>query len=170
MLFVTTIFSPSPDSHRYSEAIDLLYSTNQFVVTHADIIEFMPRLLLPQRINAIQSLYFDWRIRGSPPCPITDSSPNEDNDLKSRTWTTIWKNLAGMEGLRELYVDLYVDHTRWDIIRTADTSSLVKPIMAVTAPRYFELRLPFTCRLDKELWEGLPCQIKWIRPRGQRAW
>jgi hypothetical protein len=170
MLFITTIYSPSPDFHRYSEAIDLLYSSNQFVVTHADIIEFMPRLLLPQRINAIQSLYFDWRIRGSPPYHVTDSSSNEGNDPKSRAWTTIWKNLADMEGLRELYVDLYVDHTQWDIIRTADTSSMVKPIMAVIAPRYFELRLPFTCQSGKELWEGLPCQIKWTRPRGHRGW
>jgi hypothetical protein len=160
MLFITTIYSPSPDSHRYSEAINLLYSSNQFVVANDDIVEFMPRILLPRRINALQSLYFDWRIRGSPPYPRNNSSSNEGIDLKIRTWTTIWKNLADMEGLRKLYVDLYVDHTLWDTIRTADTSLLVKPIMAVTAPRYFELRLPFTCRLGKELWEELPCQIK----------
>ncbi|KIN05245.1 hypothetical protein OIDMADRAFT_142952 [Oidiodendron maius Zn] len=50
----------------YSEAIRFLYSANTFITSTPAVIEYLPILLLPQRIDDIRSLTFYWNISLTP--------------------------------------------------------------------------------------------------------
>jgi hypothetical protein len=52
------IFGPNEACHddRYSETVDLLYSSNSFIFFGSDVMYYLTSILLPQRINSIRSL------------------------------------------------------------------------------------------------------------------
>lgn len=63
MIPVTTVYA-LPDqatSHvRYADAIDILYSTNEYHLSDAQLIRNLPRLILPQRLASIRALELLW--------------------------------------------------------------------------------------------------------------
>ncbi|KAL2069001.1 hypothetical protein VTL71DRAFT_15339 [Oculimacula yallundae] len=123
----------------YSETINLLYSGNAFDVRERDVILYLPRLLLPQRINNITILHFEWRLRGPPsqlPGDYRTGNPKEEakrnrksNDYRD-AWFGIWKNLSEMRGLRALTVELNVPSSRvsdWTVKELSIVKSITEP-------------------------------------------
>jgi hypothetical protein len=105
------------DKNRYSESIDFLYSCNTFDTTDADVVAFLPRLLLLHRMNKIQNVQIRLGVSLPPSYPSNFGRP-EDLDPEDlgrarkhdhyyrKLWNAIWKNLSEMEGLKTLRVEL----------------------------------------------------------------
>ena len=147
--------------HRYSEAADCFYSSNNFTTIITDNIEFLPRLLPIHRIDSIRSLRFVWPMGAcSPPRPPSPGTP-KGLEFRNNVWVTIWTNLASMKGLRELRVKLQTKPRSWEGMRPDAAVSLLDPVMRVTTPEFFELAVPFSCEGENEWpWRSLPCRIQ----------
>jgi hypothetical protein len=136
--------------HRYSEAINILYSGNTFIVRAPDILSHLPRMLLPRRLNSIRSLRF-YYILGAPPSVHPPSrQPHNAKELKKlknrnnyyrKTWFMNWKTLAEMEGLMKLTVELDIAGGGADGMWTVEDLEVVK---SVTKPEKLSLILPET--------------------------
>lgn len=102
---------------RYSETIDFLYSCNTFDTRDADVIAFLPRLLLPHRISKIQKLQILLSVSMPPSYPSLFDRPEVipakklhkarkfDHSYR-KLWDAMWNNLSEMEGLVTLMVEL----------------------------------------------------------------
>lgn len=177
------LYSNSGDNNRYCEAIDYLYSSNTFVTSDIDVIEYLPLVLLPQRIYAIRSLRFKWGISDYPPfeVPAGYEGPIWDEfACRHDRWETVWHNLAMMRNLRSLCVRLVVSPHFWGTLNRESARLLLKPIINVKATESFILILPFPAMREgmqpvnispwsaKNGWEGvdpwdeLPCTIRRI--------
>ena len=82
---------------------------------------FLPRLLLPQRIDTITTLRFSWPLKYPPSTlPVRyrtgDAVKDEKRSRKGNhyrdSWFEIWKNLSGMKGLKDLTVELDIPGDR----------------------------------------------------------
>lgn len=144
----------------YLEAIHLLYEGNTFVATRFYIALYLPRILLPQRLNSIRSFRFVWRIVGPPPFAPDKGNNNKISHFKHNSWNLIWRNLSRMQRLDKLEVKLVVWPEFWEDVAADKMIILLKPVMAVTNPRIFELTLTHSCRPDESPWKELPCQIR----------
>ena len=121
---------------RYSEAINLLYSTNTLVMTQPGTLILLKNLILPQRLHAIRSLRLHWWLCGLPtPSPIHVQDCLLD-------WTSVCSILATMEGLRDLCIELAMTEV-WKFYPLIFGARVLKPLQAVARPRSFELRMPF---------------------------
>jgi hypothetical protein len=108
---------------------------------------FLPRLLLPGRLNAIRNLQFLWTVHSPPshPSPFQQTlrphrleKANKRGHYHRRTWNVIWKHLAEMEGLVYLRVELNLNmhrENRWEV-QEFDC------VRWVYRPREFHLVLP----------------------------
>jgi hypothetical protein len=127
----------------------MLYSENVFNIYGPGVLAHLPNLLLPQRINAIQSLRFCWPL-GAPPIWHVPSGQQtlttnrierirkRGGDNYSKTWSQTWKTLTQMCGLRELIVEL-------NIIGDASegwTAQELDVVKSVSKPEKFVLVLP----------------------------
>ena len=133
----------------YSEAINLLYSESTFNFHGPECIIKLPRLLLPQRINAIRDLDFVWLLRDPP----ASSKPTHRD---WREWSEVWEEIARMRGLKKLHVKLVVAvlHSfRW----ARNEARLLQVVASVTQPAQFLLTVPWSSS-GQDL-DGLPCQI-----------
>lgn len=93
------------------------------------------------------------------PILLENLHKNKHDELRI-LWTSQWKNIASMEGLCELHVQVTVPlDWRGDWIR--EQISLLEPLKLITKPEVFELTLPFRDpdENDSALQE-LPCQIR----------
>ncbi|KAH7342628.1 hypothetical protein BKA65DRAFT_294953 [Rhexocercosporidium sp. MPI-PUGE-AT-0058] len=149
----------------YQEAIDILYTSNTFTVSYPTTIEFLPLTLLPQRVDTIRNLRFSWDFWGPP--PFSESfwrGRCSDSGLitlrkRQRAWLNIWRIMAAMTGLRQLYVKLNVDD-RWEAISLDNATELLEPIKQVTQPNHFVLSLPFPA-----MYENMPPPVlsgRWV--------
>jgi hypothetical protein len=129
--------------YRYSESIDTLYSSNKFATTCEDYFEFLPRLLLPQRIDTISSVRFKWHFSGDTPSASIQAVPNAGLRHKTTVWVRVWDNLAKMKGLGELQIELVVFGPAWEKMPEAEVVAILEPLRALTTPKHFELVLPF---------------------------
>lgn len=114
--------------------------------------EYLPRALLPQRINTIRTLRFFWELPNIPPTIIPGfSGPGLEIHLKrQKKWRKIWHIISTMAGLRELHVKLNVT-TEWATLNKEAAADLLEPIKQVTKPEFFLLSLPFPA-----MYEGMP--------------
>ena len=147
--------TPLRDS--YSEAINILYSTNAFYTHSRWCMMYLPQLLLPQRLNAIRSLDFEWYLtRKIPRYPdIKDMQHFRGCEVE---WYMIWQTLASMSGLRTLRVKLGVIEAskKWWAIREAE---VLQSAAMVTTPGDFELVLPWVSRFHDPALNTLPCRV-----------
>lgn len=150
--------------HRYIETILILYSKNVFITSSPDVIEFLPRLLMAPRINTIRYLCFQWRVAGAPPVLQRGGYASKGDRRRNKIWVRMWENLAAMEGLEELRVKLWFSDQSWENLPTADINRLIEPILAVRAPRIFELSLPMHQQPESSPWAALPFQVCWQVP------
>lgn len=145
---------------RYSESFEYLYSANNFATIHPDCIQFIDHLFYPHQLDLIRSIKFKWYSPGKPVFPPPEGHLlAEGPHSRNYVWNSVWKSLADLKGLQELHVKLFVAAYLWEDMNAAEVIALIKPIVAVTRPTFFELGLPFANR-DNALWEGLPCHIR----------
>jgi hypothetical protein len=136
---------------RYSESIDFLYSSNTFDTNDADVIAFLPRILLPHRINKIRNVQILLSISLPPSYLPTNGRPvltllqppekiKQHNHYYKKQWNAIWKTLSEMEGLEILRVELTM-HGRHDHLWEAEEFDCVQWLHR---PRDISLLLPDT--------------------------
>jgi len=106
----------------YSEIIDLVYELTVFDTREPNVIVFLPRLILPKRMDLIQEFDFLWTLRMLP---------------RREIWEAVWKTLSLLEGLLKLTVELYLtaDETSWEPGHFEITKRVVRP-------KQFHLVLP----------------------------
>jgi hypothetical protein len=111
---------------------------------------YLPSLLLPQRIDAIQTLYFNWIDLPSHISTLLRFEGKEDVQATltyPTAWTTIWRNISAMKGLRTLLVNLSICSDvwsrSWGNMNETTSDELLAPIKEVTRPSTFILSLPF---------------------------
>lgn len=146
----------------YSEAIGILYSCNVFDLPDTRYLLDLPKLLIPPHFNAIRSLNFTLRLQKK--CPILiEALSKHDRDQLRISWASQWTNIALMEGLRELYVQMTAPNNVRDAwIR--EQISLLEPLKAITRPKVFVLTLPYLDPAENESFlQELPCQIRRAR-------
>jgi hypothetical protein len=106
-----------------------------------------------------------WAIRA---LPYLRRGPAERLAYREDTakWERGWAILAGMEGLRELYIVL-VDPSpqgMWERSWGELEEVLLAPVKEVVQPRWFELVLPFkSCRTN---WDMGDCSVVLRKPVG----
>jgi len=106
----------------YSEIVDFVYELSIFDTREPSVIVFLPRLLLPKRMNLIQEFDFLWTLRTLPRFEI---------------WDAVWNALSQLEGLRKLTVELYMtaEENLWEAGHLGITKRVVRP-------KQFHLVLP----------------------------
>ncbi|KAF2822049.1 hypothetical protein CC86DRAFT_448466 [Ophiobolus disseminans] len=140
----------------YSESIPHLYRAHTFSLLHLTHLLYLPSRLPQQRINTIRTLRLRWAIRA---LPYLRRGPTQRLAYREDTanWERGWGILAGMEGLRDLYVVL-VDPSpqgMWERNWVKLEERLLEPVKGVVRPRWFEVVLPFaSCRLDWDMGES----------------
>ncbi|KAH7068098.1 hypothetical protein BKA63DRAFT_494765 [Paraphoma chrysanthemicola] len=127
----------------YSEAIEYLYSANQFCLsTDPDEIATLKHLswyFLPQRMIQIRDMRVHWPL---------DSyhfflSP-EHGPLSLDTWAPSWEALSRLTGLRRLHINVagrHVDGTPQELWQEQG-ANFIKMARTITAPREFVIILP----------------------------
>jgi hypothetical protein len=144
-----------------------------------DVMEYLPILVLPQRIDAIRSLTFHWHLIFTPLEILQQQAreTNQDNTGPSVTWRQIWHNLSTMNSLHTLDVKLDVLKVYWGSVNKDTARQLLLPIREVVRPKEFILSLPFPA-MDGSVplvthswsaidgwegtdpWDDLPCTIR----------
>ena len=171
------------------ESVEYLYSTNSFLTSSPNVMQYLPLFMLPQRINAIRMLTFHWT---SLPNNIVNMvldglSPRVSQGLREQhicwkelraaatyphAWNQIWHNIAAMAGLKTLIVKLEIDFptptSNWGNLNQETSDILLAPILGVIRPTTFILSLPFPAmdsevaraeRLAKLNWYQLPTAV-----------
>ncbi|KAH8585659.1 hypothetical protein B0O99DRAFT_696262 [Bisporella sp. PMI_857] len=163
----------------YTETIGLTYSSNTFETHDERVLEYLPLLLLPQRISTIRSLRFTWRFQRYPPLEDhldPEVTSRSDQELRRLSWVTIWSHIAAMPHLQTLQVKLDVYDVWWGSFNEESARILLNPIRAVTTPETFILSLPFPPDTTDQFrvhswsaargwkgvdpWDELPCTIR----------
>ncbi|EPE31447.1 hypothetical protein GLAREA_12750 [Glarea lozoyensis ATCC 20868] len=148
----------------YSETIDLIYECNTFDTTVSNCTRFLPRFLLPQRLNAIRTLRLEWRILAHETFFGVDGleKTTKDQLYYQKEWKDTWKCLADMKGLRDLRVKL--NFVQYSASILCLESSFLDPIKEVTAPDVFEVSISRWAMggmfyLTGSTWVDLPCKV-----------
>ena len=123
---------PSLLKPRYSQAVDILYSSKTFSIVRPQTVLSLSSLMLRRQFHAIRYLRFKWRFRDiSRPL----SWKAEHN------WTRIWSVFATMKGLHYLRVNLAKTEPGQGF--APFDPEILEPLRAVTRPKKFGVRLPF---------------------------
>ena len=96
----------------------------------------------PQRLNSIRVLRLRWAIRALPYLQRGDKLAYRED---TANWERGWEIIAGMQGLRELYIVL-VDPSpqdMWERNWLELEEQLLTPVKRVERPNWFELWLPY---------------------------
>lgn len=171
-------------TNRYSEAIRFLYSANTFITSTPAVLEYLPILLLPQRIDDIRSLTFYWNLPLTPGGVLEQEAREADPRFIGRPgiWRAVWQNISAMKGLQTLNVNLNVLLFTWQNINKETATQLLLPIRKVVRPKKFILSLPFPAMdgsppeanyswagVDDwegiDPWDDLPCTVRRVSRR-----
>jgi hypothetical protein len=130
---------------------------------------YLPSILLPQRINSIRSLLFEWSPESSMlsrPVGLQPDYPadvQEEDQVQRGRWTTTWHVIASMQSLQDLHVNLYRNFHSWGSSLNVESAKiLVQPITEVTGPERFTLNLCFPAKNGRK-----PCLMySWSAAEG----
>lgn len=125
----------------YSEAVDLLYSSNTFVLRDFHTLETFAKSVPPQRLNAIRNLDINYSPVDSIPY---QHGPTAHYDLPlDLDW--IWKIVIGMQGLRHLgiFLEAYSTLILDDEDREASEVRRLKPLLQLGGLSTFRLELTY---------------------------
>ena len=124
----------------YAEAVDLLYTTNTFILYDFHTLTTFAKSIPPQRLNAIRSLRVHYSPTTSIPYPH-ERTPQYDLPL-NLDW--FWEIVIGMQSLRDLdvYMEAY-DFSRspWEI-QVIELSRL-GPMEGIRGLSKFQLQLGY---------------------------
>lgn len=150
----------------YSEAVPHLYTQHTFSLLHLTHLLYLPSRLPVPRLNTIRTLRLRWAIRALPYLRRGPSKRLAYPDDTSN-WARGWAILAGMQGLRDVYVVL-VDPSHdqmWERNWNELEGFLLEPVKEVTRPWKFELLLPYaSCGLAHDMGDS---PVKLTKPDGE---
>ena len=94
-----------PLKYRHAEAIPHLYRSHTFSLLHITHLLCLPTRIPSQRLNSIRRLRLRWAIRA---LPYLRRGPSHRLAYREDTanWERAWGIIAGMQGLRDLFVVL----------------------------------------------------------------
>jgi hypothetical protein len=125
----------------YSEAIDLLYSTNTFSFREMDCLRFLANTTLPSSFSQITRL----EILSPMHWPIYDADiqnffldPPLYPPYDEATWEATWRLIAKMPNLKYLWVKLYHCHGFRD---SAFEKRMLAPLRKITQVKRFEVHV-----------------------------
>ncbi|KAL2064278.1 hypothetical protein VTL71DRAFT_4772 [Oculimacula yallundae] len=141
----------------YTEANDIIYSSNTFEITHAIYMEYLPLTILPQRMNTIRTLRLTCDFSGTP--PLRASLQREGQHFKIllkryEKWHNIWRILSEMASLHRLHLNLNINR-EWATFNRESAAELLGPVKQVTRPILFILALPISA-----MYEGMLCSVR----------
>ncbi|CZT05584.1 uncharacterized protein RAG0_11603 [Rhynchosporium agropyri] len=164
----------------YIEAVDVLYSSNHFI-WDSEVAEYLSSTMLPQRVNAIESVHMYWTRDNTMLGPLDlqyrDPVRGRQNALERRRarWSTIWHNIPKMANLRSLDLELRVQDGYWKWLSLEGAREVLDPLRAVQGLDSFTLTIywPETIEVedmncswagsfepkDRNPWVGLPCEV-----------
>ncbi|KAH9208238.1 hypothetical protein DL95DRAFT_527541 [Leptodontidium sp. 2 PMI_412] len=160
----------------YTKAIDIIYSSNTFEITHASYMEYLPLCILPQRMNTLRTLRLTCDFSGLPPIKANIWEGQHPGILHKRyeKWQNIWRILSEMASLRRLHFNLNVNYL-WETLDRESAAELLGPVKQVTRPDLFVLALPIPAMYEgrssaandewegSDPWDDLPnCKIRRI--------
>lgn len=126
-------------SPRYSEVIDLVYSSNIFHVRHVDTMIDLGRTLLPQRLQTLRHLRLSWPFHFE--FGFDADHPLENAPPYSRKhWAAAWSVINDMTALESLQVDLVVGYGDFRCTPTV-VEWVFTPMCAVQHVEYFTVRM-----------------------------
>ena len=122
MFVFSVYFAYCSNGLSYSEIIDSVYELAIFDTREPSVLVFLPRLLLPKRLNLIQEFDFLWTLQKLP---------------RRSIWEAVWSTLSRLEGLLKLTVELYLtaDERSWEPGHFEITKLVMRP-------KQFRLVLP----------------------------
>ncbi|KAL2047291.1 hypothetical protein N7G274_001311 [Stereocaulon virgatum] len=145
----------------YTEAISTLYTHNIFSTSSLYCILHLNDLILPQRVNTIRSFTLYWTSGTLP--QQTSHDHRYEYTSKYTQWAIVWANLAAMQGLEDLRVELGLSscwqsghHER----RREDQAAFWEPVKAVARPRNFILKFLYPVEVDEDVLKGMPCVVE----------
>lgn len=142
------------EENSYTEAIDMLYSTNTFDFIDLDNIVQLAATILPRRLNAICALNLSWQFGYLAP-PGSDLGAFIYPSQKE-AWERVWAIIADMESLRRLQVRL---EALWQVLHPEAEAGLLRPLEAVRRPRLFTVKVSwFGC--EGLALEGVPFSLE----------
>ncbi|KAF2502070.1 hypothetical protein BU16DRAFT_611851 [Lophium mytilinum] len=126
----------------YTESIDLLYTANTFCLRQADPLMQLPLLLVTQRLHQIRSLNFEYSLFNA--FMEAEVVAKDDDPEAERDWHRVWRVMAGMQGLRSLFVELTLSGF-WDAEKFAvNEPYILAPVRKLTTPlTEFRFRVPY---------------------------
>ncbi|KAF2029260.1 hypothetical protein EK21DRAFT_101325 [Setomelanomma holmii] len=128
----------------YSEAVPHLYRPHTFSLLHITHLLYLPTFMPQPRLNTIRTLRLRWAIRALPYLrrgPAQRLAYRED----TTNWERGWAIIAGMTGLRDLYVVVTDPSPQdmWERHWLELEEVLLRPVKSVVKPQWFELMLPY---------------------------
>lgn len=126
---------------RYSEAIDLLYTSNPFNVRLTRTILDMQKCIPPQRLRLIRSLELDVPLHvlwGDD--RVQESDPSWPANILI-FWDPAWSVIAEMHGLLKLTISISSRAFGQPVIDRETLTHVLKPMMAVKHVRDFALEV-----------------------------
>ncbi|KAJ5058595.1 hypothetical protein J3E74DRAFT_7577 [Bipolaris maydis] len=147
----------------YAEAIPHLYRTHTFSLLHITHLLYLPSSVPQLRLNMIRTLHLRWAIRALPYLrrgPSSRVAYRED----TANWERGWAIIAGMQGLRELYVVLIDPSPQglWERNWLQLEDVLLESVRGVTRPRDAVVVMPYqSCGVDWDMGDGC---VRLVRP------
>ena len=123
--------------HRYSESVDILYSTNIFAFDSPRTFNSFASSILPQNRNVIRRLHIDYHI-----------DIEATYTLGAGIWRRSCDTIAGMPTLEELYIWLIKD----DALVSASDSNITDPIRVIKGVRDFKVELVWAAEYDWDVY------------------
>ncbi|CAO2651866.1 Nn.00g001490.m01.CDS01 [Neocucurbitaria sp. VM-36] len=147
----------------YSEAVPHLYRQQVFSLLHITHLLYLPSRVPSQRLDSIRTLRLRWAVRALPYLTRGGRLAYRED---TANWERGWAIIAGMQGLRDLYVVL-VDpspQSLWERNWLELEEQLLAPVKQVTNPGWFELMLPYaSCGTD---WDMEESRVRLRKPDG----
>ncbi|OCK84925.1 hypothetical protein K432DRAFT_439645 [Lepidopterella palustris CBS 459.81] len=122
----------------YSEAINILYSTNTFAFDDIDALLWFGSTVLPQRLSLVTSLHFDWVFLRS---FLTRTEARPPNDKP--TWENACEVLASMTKLRNLKVNIKMQSSYGPPQFNPLYPEFLDPLCSVHVNGNFEVYVPW---------------------------
>ncbi|KAF1849454.1 uncharacterized protein K460DRAFT_365334 [Cucurbitaria berberidis CBS 394.84] len=147
----------------YSEAVPHLYRPHIFSILHLTHLLYLPSRVPSQRLDSIRTLRLRWHIRALPYLRRGGRLAYRED---TANWERGWAIIAGMQGLRDLYVVLVDSSPQdlWERNWLELEEQLLTPVKKVTKPTWFELMLPYaTCRTE---WDMEESRVRLRKPDG----
>ncbi len=127
----------------YLEAVEILYSTNTFVLHDLDTLVTLPRSIAPQCLDSIRTLRLLKSSRVKMPYPHPRWRPY--SPTFGDTWRLFWEVVVRMRGLKDLevYLEYGIDYYRVEDEPSSVTGTregMLRPLLETWGLERFWLR------------------------------